>query len=60
MFFPTAAIFEPRISTEPFSIVPFVTVSTVALRISVTRSCARRGNVMSVSRSAFFISICSR
>jgi hypothetical protein len=39
----TAAIFAPRMSTEPFSIVPFVTVRIVAFLMRVTRSCAVRG-----------------
>jgi hypothetical protein len=40
-FFPTAAIFPLRISTSAFGSVPRVTVSTVALRISVSGMLAR-------------------
>ena len=39
-FLPTAAILPLRMSTSPFSIVPLVTVSTVAFLISVTWSWA--------------------
>src|SRR3989338_3914322 len=44
-FLPTAAILPLRMSTSPFSIVPLVTVSTVAFLMSVACSWAKVAGV---------------
>ena len=59
-FGPTAAIFEPRISTVPCSILPCVMVRMVASWMAMTFSARAAAAVNAMRMAIFFIAPCSR